>query len=342
MFEQIMTQLNWMFFSSDFGRTLEAELGDARFLVYAMIFLGALIAFEGLRQTLSMRENRIEAINRRIRMQAQGKTDDEILALLKPAEKKGLLGNLPFVGDLRAALRNAGFNVAPEVFLGACAVGFVVTAAAGSQVTHPLMAFGFALVMFLVVPLTGLGTIYRKRMAKLLKQLPDALDLMARGLRVGHPLNTTLQSVADEMPDPIGSEFGVVVDQVAYGDELTVAMRQMAERIDEEDVQYLSIAINMQAGSGGDLARVLGTLARVIRARMALRRKVRAVSSEGRLTAYILSALPVAIGVMMTITSPTYYGDVVDYPHFWTVMSCIGAAVVLNAVVLFRLVNFRF
>ncbi|TMM54759.1 type II secretion system F family protein [Sulfitobacter sabulilitoris] len=341
VFDAIGDAINAQLFDSDLGRYLELELGSWRFALYAVVFLGALMAFEGLRQFFARDENRIEAVNRRINMRAQGKSGEEILALLKPARRKGWMGNLPFVGDLPLALRKAGFIIPPELFLAACGAGFVISAAAGAQVTRPLLAFAVAAVFFLIVPLVGLGTLYRKRMARLVRQLPDALDLMARGLRVGHPLNTTLQSVADEMPDPAGTEFGLVVDQVAYGEDLTEAMRQMASRIEEEDVQYLSIAINMQAGTGGDLARVLTTLSRVIRARMALRRKVKAISSEGRLTAYILSALPLAIAAMMTIMTPTYYGEVMDYPHFWPVMYCIGAAVALNAIVLFRLVNFR-
>jgi tight adherence protein B len=341
MLDWIRSATSRVLFESDIGRLMEAELGDARFIVYAMVFVGVLVAFEGLRQLFLRGENGVEAANRRMRMLAHGKTGDEILALLKPKEKFGLLGNLPFVGDLRAALRRAGFTIPPELFALACAAGFVLSAGAGALVANPMIAFAVAAVAFLITPLAGLGVLYRKRMARLVKQLPDALDLMARGLRVGHPLNTTLQSVANEMPDPIGSEFGIVVDQVSYGDELTDAMRQLAERIDEEDVHYLAIAINMQAGSGGDLSDVLTTLSRVIRSRMALRRKVRAISSEGRLTAYILSSLPVAIAAVMTITTPSYYGEVMDYPHFWPVMGCIAVAVVLNALLLFRLVNFR-
>lgn len=341
MLEKFQSLIKQFFFDSGFGRSLESELGDARFMIYAIIFLGVLMAFEGLRQLLLRGENGTEAANRRMRLQAQGKSGDEILALLKPKQKKGPLGNIPFVGDLRVALRNAGFTIPPALFVSACAAGFVMSAGAGSVVAEPLIAFTVAAVAFLIAPLVLLGTLHRKRVARLVRQMPDALDLMARGLRVGHPLNTTLQSVANEMPDPVGSEFGIVVDQVAYGEELTDAMREMADRIDQEDVHYLSIAINMQAGSGGDLSEVLTTLSRVIRSRMALRRKVHAISSEGRLTAYILSSLPVAIAAVMTITTPTYYGEVMDYPNFWPVMACIATAVVLNALALFRLVNFR-
>ncbi len=341
MFENIREMIANLNFDTLLGQDLEAMLGEGRYIVYTVIFLGILVAFEGLSQLLARGENRTEAINRRIKMRSQGKSGDEILAILKPAKKKGLLGNLPFVGDLGRALTSVGFAVAPEVFVGACVIGFFVTGMAGSQVINPLIAFGSAALLFLIAPFVVLGGLQKRRKAQLVKQLPDALDLMSRGLQVGHPVNTTLQSVADEMPDPIGTEFGIVVDQVAYGDELTAAISEMADRLDEEDVSYLSVAISMQHGSGGDLSRVLSTLSRVIRVRSKLRRKVKAISSEGRMTAYILSSLPLAIAGVMAISSPTYYGEVMDYPEFWPVMSAIGVAVVLNALVMFRLVNFR-
>lgn len=348
MVEYIETFFQWLMATVDTlgsrltnSADLETVLGSWHYMIFAGIFVGALLTYEGLRQFLKRGEHRSEAVNRRIQMLNQGKDHDEILALLKPQEKRGLLGNLPFYGDLNVALNSAGVYMPAEAFLVACGFGFVFAGAAGSQIAPAYMAFPVAALIFLVLPLLAVKHLHYQRLKRLNKQLPDALDLMSRGLRVGHPINTTLMSVAEEMPDPIGTEFGLIVSQVSYGDELVDAMADMADRIDDEDVRYLAIAIAMQHGSGGDLARVLSTLARVIRARIKLRRKVRAVSSEGRLTAYILSALPVAIAVFMTLLTPSYYGDVMDYPMFWPVMSVIAVALVVNAMVLFKLVNFR-
>ena len=205
----------------------------------------------------------------------------------------------------------------------------------------PPIAIAVAAAMFLALPMMILGHMESRRRKRMTDQLPDALDLISRGLRVGHPLNTSLQSVANQMPDPIGTEFGIVVDQIAYGDELPQAIRAMAHRVDEEDFYYLSIAVAMQHGTGGDLAGVLDTLARVIRSRFALRRKVKAISSDGRMTAYILSAIPFIIAGIMTYTAPSYFGDVMHDPVFWPVMGAILVAIIANAVIMFRLVNFR-
>ena len=315
---------------------------DFRYIIYALVFLGALIAFEGLRQLFSFEEHKSEARNRRMRMLQSGKTEEQILELLKPKTKKGLLTNLPFVGDLPAAMRAAGMTTPPEVFALTCALGFVLVAGAGSTITHPVMAFSMAILLFLLVPLIVVDSARKKRVAHLVKQLPDALDLMARGLKVGHPLNATLRSVADEMPDPIGTEFGIVIDQIAYGDDLGDAMRDLAARIPEEDIQYLAVAVGIQHGTGGDLGRILSTLASVIRGRMTMRRRIRAISSEGRLSAMFLSCLPVFIAVFTSVTSPTYYGDVMDSPLFIPIAVVIVVLVVLNAMILRKLVTFRF
>ena len=315
---------------------------DFRFMVYALVFLGVLMAYEGLRQAFLRGENQSEARNRRMRLLSSGKSEEEILALFKPTTKKGLLSNLPFVGDLPAALRAAGMTLPAEVFALCCALGFVAVAAAGSLVSSPFLAFGLAATGCLVLPLVMVENARKKRVSRLISQLPDALDLMSRGLKVGHPLNATLQSVANEMPDPIGTEFGVVIDQVAYGDDLIDAMRDLAQRIPEEDVQYLAVAVGIQHGTGGNLGRILSTLAKVIRGRSTMRRRIRAISSEGRLSAIFLSCLPVFLGVFTMITAPSYYGDVADDPMFLPIAITVLALVVFNAIVMRKLVTFRF
>ncbi|CAD0185912.1 Flp pilus assembly protein TadB [Ruegeria sp. THAF57] len=341
MFEQIRAFFAGIDINAVLGPELEVAGFDVQLVMALAIFLGALIAFEGIRQFLKRGENREEAINRRVRMLNQGATGEDVLNLLKPQDARPLLRNFPFVGDLPAALKASGLNMVPEVFLMACVTAFLICAIGGSMVASPLQVVAISALVFLIGPLVALGATLRQRKAALIKQLPDALDLMSRGLKVGHPLNATLQSVAEEMPDPIGTEFGLVVDQVAFGEELTTAMKSMADRIDEEDIQYLAVALMMQHGSGGDLAGILRTLSRVIRARMSLRRKIKAISAEGRMTAFILSGIPVLIAVFMTIITPSYYGDVADAPAFWPAMGVIAVAVVLNAIVMFKLVNFR-
>jgi len=183
--------------------------------------------------------------------------------------------------------------------------------------------------------------IRKRRILAMTHQLPDALDLLARGLRVGHPLNTSIGAVAREMQDPIASEFGLIFDQVSYGDDLPDAFEEFAERVDMEDVNYLASSIGIQHGTGGDLAHVIEILSGVVRGRIALRRKIKAISAEGRLTAWFLSSLPFIIFGMMTVSSPEYYGGVSEDPLFLPMAFAVLAFTVLNAVILRKLVNFK-
>ncbi len=319
------------------------EIGsiDARLIFYLGIFMGILLLWEGMRQVLSRRENQQEATSRRMKLIKSGKSVEEVLSILKPEPKKGIFSNLPFVGDLRQTLLSAGMTMGPSTFVFGCLVGFVLTSVVAIAFTTVQMALVIGFSLFIFLPIVLVRNSAERRLDKLVKQLPDALDLMARGLKVGHPLNTTLASVANEMPDPIGSQFGIVVDQVSYGEELTDAINEFADRVDQEDARYLAASIALQHGTGGDLARVLSTLGKVIRARIIMRRKIKAVSAEGRMSAVVLSIIPVVIFGFVMISNPSYYGDVSDDPLAMPVAALVTFFVVANALALRKLVNFR-
>jgi tight adherence protein B len=136
--------------------------------------------------------------------------------------------------------------------------------------------------------------------------------------------------------------MGIVADTITYGDDLTDAVLAFADRVGVEDARYLAVAINIQAGTGGNLARVLEVLAQVIRNRFAMMRKIKALSAEGRITAVIVSAVPFIIFVALNLLSPTYYGDVADDPLYMPFLVTGAVLTVLNAIVLRRLVRFHF
>jgi tight adherence protein B len=147
--------------------------------------------------------------------------------------------------------------------------------------------------------------------------------------------------VAQEMSDPIGSEFGIIFDQINYGDELPEAFQDFAERVDLEDIHYLSASIGIQHGTGSDLAHVVELLAKVVRSRLMMRRKVRAISAEGRASAAFLSCLPVLMFVFTSISAPTYYAGVYDDPFFPPMATAVVLLTVANALILRKLVNFH-
>lgn len=316
----------------------EFELGT---LAYAGVFLGALIAFEGARQILTRSETLGEARSRRMRMVAAGASTAERLRLLKPDASGWSLSRLPFVGSLPGDLGHAGISLSAGSLLTYMTGGFVTLALAVSVVLPLHVAAALAGLLTFVLPVTMIRRRGRQRLDLLSRQLPDALDLMARGLTVGHPLNTTVASVASDMKDPIATEFGILVDQVSYGDDLVDAFASFAERTDLEDVRYLAVSVGIQHGTGGNLAEVLKTLSSVIRDRMAMRRRIRAISAEGRLTSKFLSALPLIILGATSITAPTYYSGVAADPAFKPLAIVIAGLVISNYLIMRRLVDFR-
>jgi tight adherence protein B len=286
---------------------------DAVFFLFTVSALGIFLAFTGVTQLLSRSESQTDARNRRMKMLAKGASHEEIMAVLKPDGNAGG-SRIPLIGALPRVLRQSGLGIGARQFTVLCAgLAGSVGLAAYQLVPLPQAIAAGVLAGFVIPPMIVLH-IRKRRILAMIHQLPDALDLLARGLRVGHPLNTSIGAIAREMQDPIASEFGLIFDQVSYGDDLPDAFEEFAERVDLEDVNYLASSIGIQHGTGGDLAHVIEILSSVVRSRIALRRKIKAISAEGRLTAWFLSSLPFIIFGMMTVSSPDYYGGVSDDP----------------------------
>jgi tight adherence protein B len=312
------------------------------FLIYCGVAVGILLAFTSFVALASRRETTGEVRSRRLRLIREGHSLEDRLALLKPPSLEDAGGRLPVLGRLTILLRRADLSMPATGFLAACGVLALVLFVGLLLTPFPVpVSAGLALSLAILVPLAILQVRIDRKTKALIAQLPDALELMARGLRVGHPLNTSIASVAQEMSDPIGSEFGIIFDQINYGDDLPEAFQDFAERIDIEDLHYLSASIGIQHGTGSDLAHVVELLAKVVRSRIMLRRKVRAISAEGRVSAIVLSCLPVVMFVSTSFLSPDYYAGVYDDPAFPSVAAAIVLLTLANALILRKLVNFH-
>ena len=179
-----------------------------------------------------------------------------------------------------------------------------------------LMVMTFSAAAGFFLPLLYLQFRANRTRRKMENQFPVALDVFVRGLRAGHPIAAALDLLTAEMPDPIGSQFGVVVDEVTYGAELRDALQAMADRWDLDDMRMFVVSLSVQSETGGNLAEILDNLSKVIRERHAMMLKVRALSSEGRLTAVMLTVLPIFAFVVLFLVAPSFYLDVADDPYF--------------------------
>ena len=148
------------------------------------------------------------------------------------------------------------------------------------------------------------------------EQFPVALDVFVRGLRAGHPIAAALDLLTVEMADPIGTQFGMAVDEVTYGADLRDALQNMAERWDLEDMRMFVVSLSVQSETGGNLAEILENLSQVIRERQSMYLKVRALSSEGRMTAIMLTVLPIFAFVTLFLLNPPFFLDVANDPWF--------------------------
>lgn len=302
-----------------------------RFLALILIFAATLLAVEGVLGWLRSRRGTERAVNKRLRMIGSGIDRSRVMSRLRRdvsenADVPGPLGT--FLRRIERTLHGAGLAmparqvllimlaVVAALFAGiagfAAYAGYVLTAGTFLMIATFSVAAGFG------VPLMVLTRLSDRRRRRIQEQFPVALDVFVRGLRAGHPIAAALDLLTVEMSDPIGSEFGLVVDEVTYGADLRDALQNMADRWDMRDMRMFVVCLAVQSETGGNLAEILENLSRVIRERASMLMKVRALSSEGRMTAIILTSLPVFAFVGLFMVNPGFYLDVAADPAFIT------------------------
>lgn len=206
---------------------------------------------------------------------------------------------------------------------------------------HPLAALVGGLLGAVVLPILFLKFVAGRREAKLVQQLPQALEVVVRSLEAGHPVPTAIALVGREMPDPIGSEFGMAADEIAYGATLEQAVGRIADRCRQVDVDLFAATVRLQERSGGNLVGLLKMNARTVRERAKMRLKVKAASSEARVSAYILIAAPFAVMFFVQLSRPEYYGEVIGERVVQVGIACLMGWMAIGVLVMQRMVNFK-
>ena len=202
-------------------------------------------------------------------------------------------------------------------------------------------AFGAAAFCCTLLPLLILKFMRGRRRKAFGAQFPDALDIIVRSLRSGHPVPVAISMVAREMPDPVGSEFGIVADEITYGADLETGMRNLYFRIGQEDLPLFVTAVAIQSSTGGNLSEILQNLSSVIRQRFKMRRKIRALAAEGRASAMILSSLPIMLFLIIQVVAPEFYASVWHEDLTKIVLACAGAWMGVGNFIMYRMVNFK-
>jgi tight adherence protein B len=312
------------------------------YLIYAGAALTGIMIGEAVYLLYAGRNDRRAAINRRMKLQENKISQEQILIQLR--KERGLDGASLFSFDRFRALRTQSGLVTPmpRFLMITSGVAAAIVFVAVWYGLPALYALGLLLPLAGVIPLMTLKFLRNRRHKLFGIQLPEALELITRSLKAGHPVPVAIAMVAREMPDPIGTEFGVVADEVTYGSDLVSALHSMYSRVGHEDLPLFVTAVSIQNTSGGNLREILDGLASVIRERGKLRRKVKAISTEGRMSAYILTAVPALLMVGIMVLMPQFYSSVWDKPLTWYLLGASITWLMIGNAMMFKMSNFRF
>jgi tight adherence protein B len=235
------------------------------------------------------------------------------LKKLSPVER--FLENLPACVSLSKLIEQAGHSILAHRLVLFCLSLMAVAGYAAWLVTRmPIAAVGIGAVAF-AAPLVKIRRDRDQRIAKFEEQLPDAIDVMKRALKAGHPFSSTLKLVAEDMDAPIAREFETTFNDISYGNDTRRAMLGLLTRVPSVTVMALVTSILVQKETGGNLAEVLEQIARVIRGRFKLQRKVKTFTAEGRMSAWVLALVPLALFATIWITTPDYLPVLIEDPR---------------------------
>ena len=314
-------------------------------IIYGLIFIGVLVLVEGLYLVAFGKSISLNSrVNRRLEMLEKGDRREEVLDKLRKEMQQHMKSkSIPLYSLLSEKTQKAAIAFTPQQLLmvmGGLSVMVFLGLTVGTDTETPVR-----LVMSVGM---GIGAVFmwismkaNKRMSLIEEQLPDAVELMVRSLRVGHPFTNAISIVAKEIQDPLASEFGIISDEAAYGRDVGEALKEMAERLDMQDLRFLAVAVTIQQQSGGNLAEILAGLAKVIRARFRLFRRVKAITAEAKWSGKFLSAFPLLALAVITVGDPHYYDEVKETPYFIPACFFVGIFLGVNLLVMRVLTNIK-
>jgi tight adherence protein B len=316
---------------------------DPIYLIYLSVAVSAGLFVEGVYLLCFSGASYRQNVNRRLKLLKDEPNRENILVQLR--KERGLTGAGNYRVGLEALNRlvlQSGLTVGFGKLMIFFATGAVIAFGAGLILRGDLFeALLIAMFCGLALPYLLLRILRGRRQKAFAAQFPDALDMIVRSLRAGHPVPIAITMVAREMRDPIGSEFGIVADEITYGSDLESALRNLYFRIGQDDLPLFVTAVAIQGSTGGNLGEILENLSAVIRQRFKMRRKIRALAAEGRASAIILSSLPIAMFLTIQVVAPDFYSGVWQEDLTKKALLVAGCWMGLGNFIMYRLVNFR-
>ena len=314
-------------------------------LIYILIFVAVIALVEGLYLTIFGKSISLNnRMSRRLALLEKNHNREAVLEQLRKEMGQHMNARgIPLYSLLATKAQKANIAFSPQqllmIMVGVCVFAYLGLTIGTSAATRVRIVLAIGM---------GIGGVYmwvnkkaKKRMEMLDEQLPDAVELMVRSLRVGHPFSASIGIVSKEVPDPLGSEFGMIADEAAYGRDVAESLKAFAERVDSQDLRFLAVAVTIQQTSGGNLAEILEGLSKVIRARFKLFRRVKAITAEAKWSGMFLSAFPIGALVMIMLVQPTYFDDVKETAAFIPAALIVAAFLVINVIFMKMMVNIK-
>jgi tight adherence protein B len=311
-------------------------------LISVLAFIAVALATQGL-YWIAWRSHRMQSsIKRRLALSTDGANAHGDLNALR--EQRGLVEfENPRLRRYNDFLAQTGLRLDRNLLL-LCmftltALLFVVL---GIIVGYGALTFGTAMLSAVLLIVLFFKIVRQRRIRRFAELLPDSIDVIVRGLRAGYPLPAALDLVAKEMPDPVGTEFRLTSDEISFGQDIRAAIDNLFRRVGQDDLLFLIMAVNVQSQTGGNLAEILGSLSRLLRNRAKVNMKVRALSADGRMSAVVLSLIPFILFGLISLISPSYFGEVREHPLAVPALIYATISLVIGNIVMYRMVNFKF
>ncbi len=311
-------------------------------IVVALIFVAAASAVYGLYRIFVFKRREQRIVNRRLELSKSLNNSSAVLEILR--EERGFSNfSNPILRLLSDWLSQTGIPIKRRTL----GLSFLILYLVMSVLLSIFLGFGFATIGLApfaaaAIMLLVLNYIRGRRIFNFAEQLPDAIDIITRGVRAGLPFSSSVTLVAREMPDPVAAEFGMLADEIAFGLDLRSALDNLYRRVGQEDLLFLTVAVSIQTQTGGNLGEILSRLSKLMRSRSKMRLKINALSAEGRLSAVALTVLPFALFLIINLLSPGYYsvlrGTALIQPAIY-----VGLLLLLiGNTVMYRMVHFKY
>jgi tight adherence protein B len=312
-------------------------------LVFAAVFFGVVAMFlltSVLRSPSAVLTRRLEQLEKE-KGRDFAQTAAESFLRQQPPEREEALLRLPLLRSIKRLVVHSGIRATPYRFM---ALDLLATALCFCLLQLVFRQLPLALLAALFVALLPYAFLHRqkkKRQQKFEEQLPDTLSMMARSLRAGHSLTAALELVANEQPEPSSTLFRSAYEQQQLGMRTPDALAAILDRIESMDLHFFVSVIRLNSETGGNLSELLEKLAETVRARLQLRRQVQTYTAEGRLSGYVLLALPVAVFFAFQIRNPKYMEPFFTVPVCRWSLFLAGAAQLIGFLIMRKIVRIR-